>query len=323
VMPATRWLGPGKQFIRQLKWFWQYRRQPFDIIHWCQPRLYPFFWLAPAKKIVVTFHGGGDVTAPATFNWLRLIFVWVIRLFGWKIDLVIVDSNTARQETAVAYNLPLNKIKAVYIGGGEDYLPINRAVASEFVCGCFNLNRPFILDVARLQPHKNINRLIEAYNLWRAKSDQVADLVIVGQAAFAADETYRLAEQSPYAGNIKFIDYASADELNHLYSAARIFVFPSLNEGFGLPVIEAFAAGTPVLTSNLSSLSEVAGGAALLVDPYQPIEIATAIGRLMTDEELREEKRQAGLERAKFFTWDKTTKETIEAYLNLFKHANH
>jgi glycosyltransferase involved in cell wall biosynthesis len=322
VMPTTGWLGPGKQFIRQLKWFWQQRRQPFDIIHWCQPRLYPFFWLAPAKKIMVTFHGGGDVTAPATFSLSRLIFIWVIKIFGRRIDLVIVDSAAAREETALAYGLPLNKIAPIHIGGGDDYLPIDRLVAETFVREHFNLTQPFILEVARLQPHKNIERLIEAYNLFRAEGDQKIDLVVVGQPSFAAAKIYRLAKQSPYAEDIKFIDYASDEELNHLYSAAQIFVFPSLNEGFGLPVVEAFAAGTPVVTSNLTALPEVAGEAALLVDPYQPADIAQAMKRLLTDGSLWEEKRRAGLERAKLFTWSKTAQETIEAYLNLFKHAN-
>lgn len=317
IMPFFRWGWLNRRFFRQLKFFWESRNNKFDIIHWCQPRLYPFFWLAPAKKIVVTFHGGGDVVAPAKFSFSRLIFIWVIKIFKKHIDLAIVDSSAAKEEVSLAYGISKEKIESIYIGGGEDFVPINRLNAEKFVGDRFGIKIPFILDVARLQPHKNINNLIKAYNIFRSNYDASIMLVIVGSPAFEYEETYELAKKSEFCKDIKFIDYADEEELSNLYSAAQIFTFPSLNEGFGLPVVESFASGTPVITSNTTSLPEIAGGAAVLINPHEPESIASVMSRVLSDNELWNKKRSDGLERAKFFTWDKTASKTIEAYLDI------
>ncbi len=314
IMPSFSYLPIGRQFIRQILFFWRQRHEPFDIIHWCQPRLYPLFWLAPARKIAVTVHGGGDITASQAWSWSRLMFVWVIKLFHHKIDIIIADSKAAQDEIHQAYGIPLDRIQVIPIGGGEDYKPLPPVASQDFVRKNYAIDRPFILDVARLQPHKNVNRLIEAYDKFRKHSSEMVDLVIIGAPSSSAQSVYALAKNSTYASDIHFIDYVSDDDLNQFYSACLVFVFPSLNEGFGLPIVEAMAAGAPVITSNITSLPEVAGGAACLVDPYSIDDIAKAIKEVVENGGLQSELKEKGLRRASEFTWTKTVTNTIRVY---------
>lgn len=319
IMPPTFY---PSRWLRQLKWFWQARRERFDIVHWFQPRLYPGYNFAPARFKIVTIHGGGEYYYPF-FSISARMFDWMLRYFNRAIDLAIVGTESSLLEASDTYGLPHLKLAVTYYGGAENFKPIAKVEALAVVWEKYpQIKRDFILTVSRLQPHKNIGNLVKSYFELRDNSTVKPQLVIIAKPTEKYEDIYRLARESKYADDIIFIDYVPTEDLNYFYSAATVFAFPSLNEGFGLPVVEAMAAGTPVVVSNIPVLVEVAGGAAHLVNPYQPAEIAVAIERLLTDEGLREEKRRAGLERAKFFTWEKTAKETTEAYLKLFNHES-
>lgn len=313
LMPKIR-LPFGSRFFSQLLFFWKYRKQPFDLIHWFQPRLYPFYWLAPAKKIIVTVHGAGDITALAPFVFSRSVFNFVLKYFHYWIDNIIVVSQNAKSEVMKHYGFPADKVKVIYLGGGE-LKPISKNNAQEVIFKKYSISGPYILDISRLQPHKNIVRLIEAYTKMRTNDLlRKEKLVIVGGQMYKARREYEAAEKSPFAKDIIFIEFVPAEDLNLMYSASDLFVFPSLDEGFGLPVLEAMESGTSVITSNLASMPEIGGEAVFLVDPFSVEEISRAMQEVLGDSNLRQKMIESGLHRAKEFSWQKMVEQTEKLY---------
>jgi glycosyltransferase involved in cell wall biosynthesis len=174
------------------------------------------------------------------------------------------------------------------------------------------LRKPAILSVGAVQKRKNTARLIEAF----AAMPAPWELWIAGSLGFEAEAMLASAKTNP---RIKLLGYVPDIELRRLYQEASIFAFPSLDEGFGMPVLEAMAHGLPVLTSNRSSLPEVAGDAALLVDPFQNEAIAEGL-RQLTDGTLRQQLAARGLERIQQFTWANAARATAEVYAKVFGH---
>jgi glycosyltransferase involved in cell wall biosynthesis len=317
VMPKVK-LPYGSQFISQLLFFWQYRKQKFDIIHWFQPRLYPFFWLAPAKKLIVTMHGGGMIAfKQKRFILSNFVFNFILKNFWSMVDLAIADTEFGKREIVENYKINKDRLAVVNMGGGELFKALNKEEARKIILSKYKINGNFILDVSRLQPHKNINNLIKAYTLARASGEITQKLVIIGAPTLDYKETYKIADDSPCKDDIYFLDFIPKEDLNTFYSAADLFVFPSLNEGFGIPVVEAMASGTPVVTSSTTALPEVSGRAAILVDPLNTKQIAQAMVKILTEDKLRDDLITKGLERAKDFTWDKTAEQTKEIYFKL------
>lgn len=302
------------RFVRTMLFFWKYRHERFDIIHWFQPRLYPFFWLAPARLTVVTAHGAGDITAPGQFPFSRRVYNFIMRRFNHWIDAVIGVSEFGKQEIIEYYGVHHEKVHAIYNGGAEDFESLDKAEAQQLIFEHYAIHTPFILDVSRLEPHKNVDTLIRAYEHMRRTSPLTQSLVIVGAKRFGSEQTLALAKESLYANDIQFLDFVEQEHLNALYSASDLFVFPSLNEGFGLPVVEALASGTLVVTSNTTALSEIAGDAAITVDPTNVEALADAMKKILTDASLQDTLIQKGLERSRAFTWAETARKTLKLY---------
>jgi glycosyltransferase involved in cell wall biosynthesis len=175
---------------------------------------------------------------------------------------------------------------------------------------------PYILAIGTIQPRKNYSRLILAVAALRSKGCEV-DLVIAGSRGWLEDETYRTMRDSGIQEHLHFTGFVDEDDLPALYRGAICLAFPSLYEGFGLPVLEAMASGIPVVTSNVSSLPEVAGNAALMVNPYDVEELTDALWRVIHDEDLRALLITRGLERAKQFTWEKSARQLLQIYKDL------
>ena len=313
IMPEVHLLF-GTRFVRQLLFFWKYRKEKFDIIHWFQPRLYPFFWFAPARSIVVTAHGAGDITAPSHFVFSRMVFNFIMCNFNKHIDACIAVSNFARDEIVEYYKIVKEKVFVTYNGGGEDYEPIPKKEAQEIIKLNYLISNPYILDISRLVPHKNVSSLVRAYIKTKETYNIEQDLVIVGYKGYSYKEVSALVESSAFAPPVHFIEYVKVEDLNALYSGADLFVFPSLNEGFGFPIIESMASGTPVITSNITSMPEVSQDAALLVDPNNINDIVEKIYRVLSDHTLSDSLREKGLRRAKDFTWKQTSEATKKIY---------
>ena len=319
IMPKVA-LPYGSRFVSQMLFFWKYRKEKFDIIHWFQPRVYPFYSFAPAKKIIVTMHGAGDITAPNRFVFSRLMFNIVLKYFHKSIDKVIAVSGHAKSEIIKYYNFSSDKVISIYNGGGEDYKQIDKMEALKVVGEKYKINSPYILDVSRFLPHKNVVTLIKAYDIFRKKyPERQEKLVIVGTQSSKRRDEFIARENSTFGSDIIFIDFVESGDLNAIYSASELFVFPSLDEGFGLPVLEAMASGTPVITSNVASMGEIGGEAVLLISPLDPEALATAIHSVLTDQTRKNKMIELGLSRAKNFTWSEMVQKTKDLYEEIVK----
>ena len=198
---------------------------------------------------------------------------------------------------------------------------IMQNVAKKVVSEKYGINNSYILDISRLQPHKNVTSLIKSYELLRKDNpERKEELVIVGAPTSTKVEEYEIAKKSQFADSIRFVDYVDVADLNAFYSASEVFVFPSLDEGFGLPVLEAMASGVPVITSNISSLPEIAGEAAVTVDPLNINALASAMNRVLSDKEFAKTLVDSGLVRAAWFTWSETIERTKQLYNELLKN---
>jgi glycosyltransferase involved in cell wall biosynthesis len=177
------------------------------------------------------------------------------------------------------------------------------------------LREKVVLNVGAIQKRKNVARLVEAFETvepgWR--------LVLAGSFGYGSAEILARIEQSPARHRISVLGYVSPDELARWYSRAMIFAFPSLDEGFGMPVLEAMAAGTPVVASARSALPEVAGEAALLVDPEDTESLGAALRLLAGEEDLRRDLAGRGIARARLFTWEKAARETWDVYREVLR----
>jgi glycosyltransferase involved in cell wall biosynthesis len=178
----------------------------------------------------------------------------------------------------------------------------------------YQLHDEFVLYAGNVKPHKNLERLIEAFDLVRKRGLDHLKLVLIGDEISKYAALRRAVHQHQLHKYVRFLGYLPEETLAVMYRLAGVFVFPSLYEGFGLPPLEAMASGTPVVTSNVSSLPEVAGDAAVLVDPYIPQAIADGIYQVLTDESLRRSLRQKGLARAAQFSWEQSVRRVREIY---------
>jgi glycosyltransferase involved in cell wall biosynthesis len=217
---------------------------------------------------------------------------------------IIAVSQATASDINKFFNIPLDKITVILSGyDSHNFRPLNLAT------------RPYFLYLGRYDPHKNLARLITAFS----QIDPEYQLLIVGQ--FDPRFTPALQQQVEalsISQRVQFLNYVSYEELPQLLNQATALVYPSLWEGFGLPVLEAIACGTPVITSNLSSLPEVTGDAAILINPYSIDEMREAMQQIATDEQLRLKLKSLSRRRAELFSWEKTGQETatiLESFL--------
>ena len=177
-----------------------------------------------------------------------------------------------------------------------------------------SLTTGYLLYVGTIEPRKNLTNLIKAFHTIKAQKSILLPLIIVGMKGWIYSEVFELVKKLNLESNVFFVGYISREDLKVFYSLASIFVYPSFYEGAGVPVLEAFKSGVPVITSNSTALAEIAGNAAILIDPYKPEEIAQAILKVVNDEELRSHLINIGLERVKRFNWDNVAREILEVF---------
>jgi len=226
--------------------------------------------------------------------------------------LIIADSQNTKMDILKFLNVPENKVKVIYIGIEKAFRPIDNPTILEATRKKYQLPGKFILYVGAIQPRKNIAGLITAYHLLCQDPNFKYHLVVAGGVGWKKENINHLVRELGLKDRIRFPGYISPSDLPILYSLAEVFVFPSFYEGFGLPVLEAMACGTPVVTSNLSSLPEVGSDAVIYINPRSVDELANGIRRILSDKELRSRCITKGLERAKVFSWGKCAMETLK-----------
>ena len=227
---------------------------------------------------------------------------------------VLTVSESSKRDILRFVDVPPDKIDVIYNAYDERFAIEPREEDVVRVRERYQLHDPFVLYAGNVKPHKNLERLIEAFDLVRARGLDHLKLVLIGDEISKYAALRRAVHQHHLHKHVRFLGYMPQETLAVMYRLAGVFVFPSLYEGFGLPPLEAMASGTPVVTSNVSSLPEVAGDAAVLVDPYDPEAIGDAIYRVLTDEALRCGLRQKGIARAREFSWEASVGRVREIY---------
>jgi len=244
---------------------------------------------------------------PRTVAWyMRWLTAGAIR----QAQCVLTGSEFSRQELFRFYPVAENKVVSIPYGVGSEFRTAVEdmgGAVEQVVLSRYGISGPYILALGNIHPRKNLARLLDAYLLLQQRRKSMPTMVWAGLQRWESGE---LVERARMAGVI-LTGYVTQPDLPALYRQAMMLVYPSLYEGFGLPVLEAMACGTPVITSNTTSLAEVAGEAALQVDPTNAEQIAEAMAQLLDDASLRKRLQQAGRERAKEFTWTRTAQHLL------------
>ena len=227
---------------------------------------------------------------------------------------VITISESTRRDVINLLNAPPERVHTIYCGVDASFRPLPQAEIDAFK-SAHNLPDTFVLYLGTLEPRKNVDGLIRAYARWRQRDPAAPPLVVAGGKGWYYSQIFELAQSLNLTNAVHFPGYIPQEAMNLWYNAATLFVYPSYFEGFGLPVLEAMACGTPVITSNVSSLPEVAGSAALLVDPVNMEQLSEALADVMRHPDLRQAMAEQGLVRAATFNWQETAQETVNIYL--------
>lgn len=310
---SVRLLPPPTPLVRVPVFLtYELRRRPVDVLH-VQYTAPPFC----AAPVVATIHDLAFEHLPETFTRRgSLQLKLTVRRTARRAARIATVSEFSRQDLLRTYRLAPEKVVTTY-NGIEPHFTTQPRSANEAaeVRQRFGITREFLLAVGSLQPRKNLERLIRTYaRLRREQPDFAPQLVIVGRKLWLAESIFAEVKRQPWASDVILTGYVSDSDLPALYRTASAFVYPSLFEGFGLPPLEAMACGTPVITSNLSSLPEVAGSAALLIDPLNEQELAAALQRILNDQPLRARLRAEGVRQAAKFTWQEAAEKTLQLY---------
>jgi glycosyltransferase involved in cell wall biosynthesis len=296
----------------QFKIPWALKREGVTLFH------APHYVLPPLVRCrsVVTIHDVIHLMFPqylpnrVAFSYAR----WSITQAAQRATRVMTVSESSKRDILRFVDTQPAKIDVIYNAYDARFgiEPKEEDVAR--VRERFQLHDEFVLYAGNVKPHKNLERLIDAFHLVRKRGLDHLKLVLIGDDISKYAALRRAVHRHQLHNYVRFLGYLPEDTLAVMYRLAAVFVFPSLYEGFGLPPLEAMASGTPVVTSNLSSLPEVAGDAAVLVDPYDPQAIADAIYQILVDDQLRTALRRKGLAQAASFSWEKSVRRIWDIY---------
>lgn len=236
---------------------------------------------------------------------VRKYFKFFFHRWAKKATRIVTVSEYSKKDIVDCYNIDPAKIDVAYNGANEVFVPINDKEKTK-IFNRYGSASPYFVFVGALHPRKNIKNLMIAFDIFKGRTDNDIKLLIVGEKQWWTDDIEAAYENMDYKRDVIFTGRLKLDELAKVVASAQAMVYVSYFEGFGIPIIEAFNAGTPVITSNVTSMPEVAGGAALLVDPFNPADISEAMVKISTDENLRNSLISKGLQRGKDFSWQKT-----------------
>ena len=261
---------------------------------------------------VVTIHDLGYLYYPAAYTrWAKWYLQWSTSYNARAAAHVIADSEATKSDLIEHCHATPGRVTVIYPGYDPDFAPVRDSVRLTAVREQYQIPSTYVISVGTLQPRKNLTRLIDALAAL-INQGRAIHLVIAGKKGWLYEPLFAYVQQQGLEEHLSFTGYVPQEDLPVLISGARAFVLPSLYEGFGLPVLEAMACGTPVICSNVSSLPEVAGDAAILVDPHDTAQFVQALCHVLDDDELYRELVQRGLRQVMRFSWKKCAQETLE-----------
>lgn len=289
----------------------QLKKHEVDLIYYTD-NLVP---LRRPCRFVVMIHDLAPFQTPETFKLLHRIYQhWYFKFAVKKSPLIITISECSKKDIHEILGVPLDRIHVIPEAVAEKFGVIEDHKLKEEVRKKYNLPEKIILNVGTIQPRKNLGRLLSAYKAIKDTNKIPHKLVIVGRKGWLSDQIFDLVKELDLSQSVIFTGSVPEDDLPVIYNLAELFVFPSIYEGFGLPPLEAMACGVPVITSNVSSIPEVVGDAALLIDPYDENALREAIVNVLHDLTLKEKLINRGREQIQKFSWERTARETLQVF---------
>jgi glycosyltransferase involved in cell wall biosynthesis len=259
--------------------------------------------------------------------WRSLHFSLTKRVLSGA-ERIFAVSNFTKAEIEKLFGIPADRIEVVYNAIDERFLAGHASAADrDLLAQRYQITYPFLLYAGRISPHKNVVRMIEAFSALKTELERDElypdlKLIIIGDDLSGNPDLRRTVVRSGVQNDVRFLGFIPIEVLRIFYDEAKIFVFPSLYEGFGLPPLEAMVHGTPVVTSNVSSLPEVVGNAAVLVNPENVFEIMRALHRVLTDKALRDRMKERGYQQAAKFSWDASVRRIVGVYRQMAYSGN-
>lgn len=322
-LPPNFQAVPLHQAERSLKGWWEFRavlqRLDCDLLHvpnvFSVPRALPCPYVMTVHDMLEHMSLGrkrNDLWRSVHFQLTRRVLRGAARIFA--------VSNFTKTEMEKLFGIPPERIEVVYNAIDERFLHGHASAADrELIAKRYQVTYPFLLYAGRVSAHKNVVRMIEAFSALKGELEKEGafpdlKLIIIGDDLSGNPDLRRTVVRSGVQNDVRFLGFVPIEVLRIFYDSAKIFVFPSLYEGFGLPPLEAMAHGTPVVTSNVSSLPEVVGNAAVLVNPENVFEIMRALLRVLLDQGLRERMKERSYLQAGKFSWEKSVRRILEVY---------
>lgn len=288
------------------------RTHNLDILHYSVPRVYPFFYLFPAKKIVCTFHAGGDITAPKDYFVLsREIYNYIIKMQWRKFASIIADSKFAADEIALAYRIPIKFIKIIYIGADNLWGNIDEKFDRDVNC---------IVLIGRWQNYKNLHAVINAFKKFEIPKNQNLKLKVIGKSGLKNNKMVLDALEGFPKNQIELVEYLSDSDLAKVYRKASVVFHPSINEGFGLPAFEAFGEGARVIAHNGTPADQILNSqeGILFDDLLDETKIVNSYRTILTQNFGNLIQRRLFIESIDA-TWALSTKKYVDLYKDILK----
>lgn len=294
------------------------KKNKIDVFH------EPFFTAPIIKRCptVITVYDVSFLYIPFCYTFrTRLYLKSLLPMSLKRSDLIIAISKNTKKDIIDNFSISPDKIIVIYPGVEEDFKPVEDREELERVKRLYKIRGDFILSTGGLSPRKNFIRLIKALKMLRDNKKIDLKLVIVGVKGWMYEPIFKEISINGLERDVLFCGHVPKEQLVRLYNAAAAFIYPSLYEGFGMPILEAMACGCPVVASKVSSMPEACGDAALLIDPKNIEALSDAIYKMITDEPLRKDLIRKGMNQAKKFSWQKTAEETLTVYRKTFHES--
>jgi len=306
--------APGSRPLR-LAWEqtflpWDLKRKKVDLFH--GPAFITPLWKS-CCYVVTIFDLAYFLTPETDTLAKRVYFRTLMPRVAKKADSVIAISQNTKADICELLGVPKSKVAVTYLAADESFYPRTDSLEFRRVQQKYRLGNRYLLFVGLIEPRKNLKLLVEAFVRILGNHPEIK-LIIGGDLAWGYDDLLGLVRHNHIQERVLFIGRIAPEDLPAVYSHAEAFVYPALLGGFGLPVLEAMACGTPVITARNSSFPEIVGDAGILVDTQRADELEEALSLVLTDKELRGRMKEKGLDRSRLFSWEKTARETLEVY---------